>query len=100
MVTAAGGATLAARKASRLAAEASAHGREPQPAEPALAALAGCRLDRTGDHGLAGGAAAGLAGLRTADQGLVGLDPVRQRPAAPGRTIALRILCSQDQAVW
>ena len=43
--------------------------------------LPGAGLDRAGDHGLAGGAAAGPAGLRAADQGLVGLDPVGERLA-------------------
>ena len=59
-------------------------GREPQPAEPALAALAGCRLDRTGDHRLAGGAAAGLARPLATQQRLVGLDPRRERRPARG----------------
>ena len=56
-------------------------GREAQPAEPTLAALAGCCLAGTGHHGLAGGAAARSAWLGATDQRLVGLHPLRQRLA-------------------
>ena len=63
------------------------------------AGLAATALDRPGDLGLAAGAAARFARSRAADVGLVGLDP-RDSGARCGRTIALRILCSQVQAVW
>ena len=71
-----------AEKANQAAGRGVAHRLQPQPAEPATARLAAPALDRAGHHRLARGAAAGLAGLGAADQGLVGLDPVAERLAA------------------
>ena len=71
-------------------------GREPQPAEPALA---GCRLDRAGDHGLSGGAAARSAWFGATDQRLVGLHLLRQRLAL-GPDYRSADLVQPLQAVW
>src|SRR3954465_6694738 len=70
------------------------------PGATGAAGLAAAGLDRPADQGLAGGAPAALAGPRATDVGRVGLDAPGQGGSRSGRTMALRSLCSQVQAVW
>src|SRR5512132_1290635 len=70
---------VAAEKAAETAGRSLRHDAQAQTAQAPSPALAAAGLDRAGDLALAAGAAARLAWPGTADIGLVGLDPRRQR---------------------